>query len=378
MPFHQIEDPERLHALIDAIMLIEVEDDLDDLLSAIVDAATELIGARYGAIGIVGSDRRTLARFITRGIDDTTRSRMGPDPHGAGVLGETMRRATALRVDHLPAHAGFAGFPKNHPPMDSFLGVPVITGDGHIYGNLYLCDRSDGRPFDDQDERLIEAFGRAAGLVIDQAVIRDKLSELTLAEERERLASDLHDTVIQRLFGIGLALQVALADDLPDSARDRVDECVDELDRTIRDIRTTIFEIDADDESRGGLTERIGRLCEEVRGRLGLEVGLDCDEGLDAGVSSRCANQLAMATREALSNVARHASARRADVEVRIAGDRVTLSVRDDGVGFSERIGPGSGLRNLTTRARQLGGDCLVESEPGRGTLVRWSARRQA
>lgn len=378
MPFHQIDDPRRLHALIDAIMLIEVEADLEVLLTTIVDAATDLIGARYGAIGIVGSDRRTLSRFITRGIDPVERERMGPTPHGAGVLGETMRRASALRVDHLSSHAGFAGFPEHHPPMDSFLGVPVVTGDGHVYGNLYLCDRLDGRPFDDQDERLIEAFGRAAGLVIDQAVIRDKLSELTLAEERERLARDLHDTVIQRLFGIGLTLQIALSGDLPEGARERVDQCVDELDRTVQDIRTTIFEIDVDDETRGGLTARVEHLCDEVRGRLGLEVSLEVAPGLDALVSNRCAHQAAMALREALSNVARHAQASRADVAVGVDADLVTVSVRDDGVGIADRIGPGRGLRNLTTRARQLGGECIVESEPGRGTLVRWSARRQA
>ncbi len=289
-----------------------------------------------------------------------------------------MRRASALRVDHLAQHAGSAGFPKNHPPMDSFLGVPVITGDGHIYGNLYLCDRIDGRAFDADDERMIEAFGRAAGLVIDQAVIRDKLSELTLAEERERLARDLHDTVIQRLFGIGLALQISLAGELPDAARERVDQCVDELDRTVHDIRTTIFEIDADDEGPGGLAARVERLCDEVRTRLGVEVGLTLAPGLDAAVSKRSADQVAMALREALSNVARHSQASRADVAVDVDGDLVTLTVRDDGVGLVERVGPGRGLRNLTSRARQLGGGCAVESEPGRGTLVRWSARRQA
>jgi two-component system, NarL family, sensor histidine kinase DevS len=378
VPFHQINDPERLHALIDAIMLIEVETDLDELLTNIVEAATQLIGARYGAVGVVASDRRTLSRFITHGIDDSARRQMGPDPHGGGVLGETIRRASPLRVDHLSAHAGFAGFPKNHPPMESFLGVPVVTADGHIYGNLYLCDRLDGRPFTDEDEHMIEAFGRVAGLVIDQAVIRDKLSELTLAEERERLARDLHDTVIQRLFGIGLALQISLAGDLPDDARGRVDSCVDELDRTVQDIRTTIFEIDADDEGSAGLAERVERLCDEVRTRLGVEVGLTLAPGLDAAVSKRSADQVAIALREALSNVARHAQASRADVAVGVAGDLVTLSVRDDGVGLGERVGPGQGLRNLASRARQLGGDCAVEGEPGRGTLVRWSARRLA
>ncbi|MGH9019631.1 MAG: GAF domain-containing sensor histidine kinase [Acidimicrobiales bacterium] len=378
MPFHQIEDPERLHALIDAIMLIEVEADLDELLTTIVDAATSLVGARYGAVGVVGSDRRTLSRFITHGVNDDTREAMGPTPHGAGVLGETMRRPSALRIDHLATYAGFGGFPANHPMMDRFLGVPVVTGDGHVYGNLYLCDRLDGDAFDEQDERTIEAFGHAAGLVIDQAMIRDQLRDLTLAQERDRLARDLHDTVIQRLFGIGLALQVALAGDMDPGVRDRVDHSVDELDTTIHDIRTTIFEIDADDESHGPLSARVERLCDEVRTRLGLRVALDLADDLDHLVSEHCAHQVALALREAMSNVTRHAQATAAEVTVSVDAALVVMTVRDDGVGFEGRVGPGRGLRNLTTRAHQLGGDCVVTSEPGRGTLVRWSANRQA
>jgi GAF domain-containing protein len=238
--YHRITEPARLHALIDAMLLIETPAHLNDLLRAIVEAASELVGARYGALGVVASDGQTLSRFVTYGVDDATRLAIGHAPHGHGVLGETIRTATSVRVDDLTHHEGSSGFPPHHPVMERFLGVPITTGDGRVYGNLYLTDRRDGQPFDDDDEALVEAFGRAAGLVIDQARVRRNLRELTLSEERERLARDLHDTVIQRLFGVGLSLQLAVSRDLDDDTRTRVEAALHELDATIHEIRTTI------------------------------------------------------------------------------------------------------------------------------------------
>jgi two-component system, NarL family, sensor histidine kinase DevS len=378
MVFHKIQDPERLHALIEAILLIEVDTDLDDLLATIIDAAVAMVGARYGALGVVASDGKTLSRFLTHGVDAETRQAIGPLPCGEGVLGEVIHRDTALRVDDLTDYPGFRGFPANHPPMYRFLGAPVETGDGHVFGTLYLTDPLDDEPFDAEDEILVEAFGRAAGLVIDQATLRAQLRELTLSEERERMARDLHDTVVQRLFGVGLALQVALSGQLDDDARARVNHCIDELDTTIREIRTTIFEIDQDAEDLGPLSERIETLVGEVRDRLGIAVDVALAPDLDRLVSSHCAHHTVQALREALSNVARHSQASSARVEVTVADDVVSVTVADDGVGFSSAIGPGKGLRNLAARAAQLGGAFDVEAAPGRGTLVRWTAKRQA
>jgi GAF domain-containing protein len=239
MAYHRINDPERLHALIDAILLIEADANLDNLLSRIIETASLLVGARYGALGVVAGDGKTLSRFITYGIDEGTKATIGADPHGAGVLGETMRRREPLVIDELSTYPNAVGVPAGHPPMHRFLGVPVTTGDGQIFGNLYLTDPLDGEPFSDEDAQLVEGFGRAAGLVIDQATLRSQLRDLTLSEERERLARDLHDTVIQRLFGAGLALQISLASVLDDDVRTRINNVLDELDTTIKEIRTT-------------------------------------------------------------------------------------------------------------------------------------------
>ena len=376
MPFHRINDPAKLHALIDAIMLIETDADLSDLLTLIVEAASRLVGARYGALGVVGSDGATLSRFVTYGVDEALRERIGAAPHGAGVLGETILGGVPVRVADLAHHQGAAGFPSNHPQMTNFLGVPVMSGDGHVFGNLYLTDRTDGRAFDEEDEYLVEAFGRAAGLVIDQATLRHHLRELTLSEERERLARDLHDTVIQRLFGVGLALQITLGSTLDEADRDRINRAVDELDTTIHEIRTTIFEIDQDDVDGTNLVARLRAMSDEVATRLGIKVTLRLPLEADLELSTRCARHTLQALREALSNVARHAHASEAEVALALEGPMLVLSVRDNGTGFTVPVGPGRGLRNLRSRARELGGDCTIDSEPGRGTLVRWTANR--
>ena len=376
MPFHRIKDPERLHGLIEAILLIEADANLTTLLESIVERATNLVGARYGALGVLASDGATMSSFITYGIDDRQRALIGPLPRGAGVLGETIRLAHPLRVDDLSEHEGSSGFPPHHPPMKQFLGVPVIVEDGTVFGNLYLTDHLSGEPFSVEDEDLVAGFGRAAGLVIDQAKLRSHVRELSIAEERERLARDLHDTVIQRLFGVGLSLQLALSGSVEDSVRTRINTSLDELNETILDIRTTIFEIDQDHADVDSLEERIESLTTEVASRLGVEVHLTMLAGLDDLVAPHCAQHVAQALREILSNIVRHAHAHRIDVELNVEENTLVLVVQDDGVGFASAASGGRGLRNLASRARDLGGDCYVDSEIGHGTQVRWTANR--
>jgi signal transduction histidine kinase len=375
--FHRVNDPRRLHALIDAMLLIETDADLHDLLQVIIEAATQLVGARYGALGVVTSDGETLSQFITYGIDDETRDLIGELPRGRGLLGEVIRHPESLRVEHIAEHGGSVGFPANHPAMDHFLGVPVKTGNGHIYGNLYLTDREDGEPFSEEDEQLVDSFGRAAGLVIDQVTLRAHLREFTLGQERERLARDLHDTVIQRLFGVGLSLQLALSTPNDETAKDRINNCINELDTTIREIRTTIFEIDQNEFDGATLASRLTMLTDEVGARLNLQVELRVDPVVDDVASSSCTRHTVHALREILSNIVRHsrASAVSVDVGVDAAAQLIVVTVTDNGVGFANPIGPGRGLRNLTARAHELGGDCVIDSVAGRGTMVRWTAK---
>ncbi len=346
------------------------------MLKSIVESATSLVGARYGALGVLASDGTSLASFITHGIDDRQRAQIGELPRGAGVLGETIRLAHPLRVEDLATHPGRSGFPANHPPMKQFLGVPVIVEDGTVFGNLYLTDHLSGEPFSAEDEDLVAGFGRAAGLVIDQAKLRSHVRDLSIAEERERLARDLHDTVIQRLFGVGLSLQLALSGFLEDSVRERINTSLDELNETIHDIRTTIFEIDQERSDADSLEDRIESLTIEVASRLGVQVQLKMLAGIDDLVAARCAQHVVQALREILSNIVRHSQAGRVDVDLSIDENMLVLMVKDDGVGFASAASGGRGLHNLASRARDLGGDCYVDSEIGHGTQVRWTANR--
>jgi len=374
--FHKINDPERLHALIDAILLIETDADLDGLLSRITETASRLVGARYGALGVIARDGRTLSRFITYGLDPVERAAIGPEPRGHGLLGEIIRSRSTLRIDELAEHINSSGFPPNHPPMHRFLGVPVITGDGHIFGNLYLTDPLDDDPFSEEDEQLIEALGRAAGLIIDQAMLRSNMRELTLSEERERLARDLHDTVIQRLFGVGLALQTSLHSIVNDDVRERINNVLDELDATIHEIRTTIFEIDQDLVSGPTLEQRVKKLSSEIETRLGVLANVKVSSDIDNNVGPRCAQHCVQALREILSNVVRHSEATAVDIQLDTNQNLVEIIVHDNGVGFFPNVGSGRGVRNLASRARELGGNCTIESKIGGGTTVRWTADR--
>lgn len=378
MAFHKVNDPQRLHALIDAILLIEADADLEGLLSRIIETASQLVGARYGALGVISRDGTTLSNFITYGLDHKQRAAIGPEPHGDGLLGEIIRGRETLRLDDLARHESSVGFPPHHPPMTRFLGVPVSTGDGRVFGNLYLTDRTDGLPFSEEDEQLIEAFGRAAGLVIDQEELRSKMRELTLAEERERLARELHDTVIQRLFGVGLSLQISLPSIVDVDVRDRINKVLDELDTTIHQIRTTIFEIDQDHPMDDTLEERVRALTSEVESRLGVLAVVKVAASIDHDIGPECAHHSVQALREMLSNVVRHSQATAVEVRLDTDGELIEVIVRDNGVGFVPNVGSGRGTRNLVSRAREFGGDCSFDSKIGGGTTVRWTANRRA
>ncbi len=377
MKFRELRDPDRLHALIDAILLMETDAALSTLLLQIITTASELVGAQYGALGVLARDGATLSEFITCGLDDEAKARIGHLPTGRGVLGQTIRAAQPLRIDNLAQHEGAVGFPQNHPAMSRFLGVPVITRNGHIWGNLYVTEPTSGEPFSHDDELLLETFGRVAGAVIDQSNLRRELRELSVAEERERLARDLHDTVIQRLFGVGLGLQMALPM-IGDEARLRVDLALDELNETIHDIRTTIFEIDQDRATEDTLRQRAMALTNEVDIRLGVEAHLQMQAGLSQEVNEHCAHHTIQALREILSNIVRHSEATQVEVTINGDGDFLVLKVLDNGVGFDNGTGFGRGLRNLATRSHDLGGECVIESSLGSGTLVTWTALKKA
>ena len=377
MRYRAINDPSRLQALIGSIIEIEADAELSQLLTTLVEQACELVGARYGALGVLSADGESLDEFVTTGIDRSTYDEIGELPVGRGVLGRVIKSHDALRIDDLAHADGGVGFPKGHPPMTTMLGVPVRLEGGEVFGNLYLCDKVDGTVFSQADEDLVATLGLAAGQLIDTARLRSQLRRLTLSDERARIGRDLHDTVIQRLFAVGLSLQRLSNAGLPQEAQERIERAVEDLDDTIREIRSTIFAITSQGSDDGGsMRHQILELANEIDGRLGLDVYVSFRGPVDAVIRGEIANSIKNAARESLTNVVRHAHASRAEVKLFVIGDRIELSVIDNGVGISREGIGGNGLRNLEERASALGGSCSVHLLDGGGTHVLWWIKR--
>lgn len=372
MPYHVLRDPDQLQGLLDAVLAIESDLELPGVLYRIAEAACTLTGARYGALGVLDSSGKGLSQFIHVGLDDATVEAIGHLPEGAGILGLLILEPRPLRLADLSAHPDFVGFPPAHPPMRSFLGVPLRVRE-EVFGNLYLTEKQGVPEFTAEDEALAVALASAAGIAVDNARLHAQLSELTLAVDRERIARDLHDTVIQRLFATGLSLQSALPLAHDVELRSRIDDAVADLDDTIRQVRTTIFALEPPPTAKMGLRARMLEICAEAARSLGFEPEVRFAGAIDRHVGDAVAVELLSSLREALSNVARHARARHVEVELSV-GDEIRLRVTDDGVG----AGPGAhrggrGLPNMAERAESLGGSFALSVRPGGGTEVTWS-----
>ncbi len=344
------------------------------MLRRITLAAVDLVDARYGALGVLDESGARLEEFITVGLDDGQVEAIGAFPEGHGVLGLLIAEPTPLRLPDLTEHPGSYGFPPNHPPMRSFLGVPILVRD-EVFGNLYLTDKTTAEVFTDVDEELVVALAGAAGVAIENARLVARVHELAVVEDRERIARDLHDTVIQRLFATGMSLQstLGMVRTDPEGATARIDRAVDDLDVTIKDIRTAIFALERHAAAPDALRNRVLNVVREAAGSLGFEPRVAFEGPVDAVVAGAVADGLVASLREALSNVARHAQATRVEVDIVTGGDDVLMRVTDDGVGVGEATkAPGYGLRNLQRRAAGLGGTCTFTTGPGTGSVVEW------
>ncbi len=506
-------------ALLHAVTAISSDLDLRSVLMRIVEAATELTSARYGALGVIGSDGLFLTEFVTTGVDPETHRLIGDLPHGRGILGLLIKEPRAIRMHDLTAHPQSAGFPSHHPPMSTFLGVPVRIR-GTVFGNLYLTEKTDGGDFTDQDEGLVEALARAAGFVIENARVfgvserrrqwleatselaealqppvdltgalrriaatartvsgaratallsttdsrgvlatdvdpedaelvsaaldeiharpgfgvagaevselevggigalaiplraqlgdagvlvaffapgaatsnveeRELLAsfadqaglaldraravadreELAVISDRERIARDLHDVVIQRLFATGLQLQGISMLAAGTTVAERLEQAVADLDLTIKDIRGTIFELSSRHPT--SLRQEIRSLVREYVPVLGFTPTVRTSGAVDTLVTPDVRAHLLPVLREAISNVARHALADHAEVELEVRDQSVVLRVTDDGGGLP-REREESGLRNARRRAAGLGGTVDLRPNEPRGTVLTW------
>ncbi|WP_146925335.1 GAF domain-containing sensor histidine kinase [Cellulomonas xylanilytica] len=498
------EPDDGLGAMMDAVVAMTTDLDMATVLERFVAAGCSLTGARYGALGVLG-ERGGLQEFVYQGIDAETALRIGHLPEGRGVLGHLSTSPDVLRLHNIAEHPSSVGFPANHPPMQTFLGVPV-RARGAVFGNLYLTDKVGGPhglpvDFTARDEQVAVALAAAAGVAVGHArayhqarqhelwletaaastslltgdlprdealaavldrVVQsagastatlfgdsDELSpelaeelagvwpvlreladgtwalalplrsgerwvgalavswpagdaprldlpsmagfgeqlalaldvagaqadraRLAVLEDRERIARDLHDMVIQRLFAIGLDVQGAAQETVRPEVARRLESAVDDLDETIKDVRTTIFRLGA--RSGGGagtgLRNRIDAEVVGARQALGFLPRLRTD-GVTATVPEDVVEDAVAVVREALANVARHARAH--DVVVRVeVGTDLVVEVQDDGIGLPADVSRRSGLANLENRAARRDGTVVVSALPEGGTHLRWS-----
>lgn len=346
---------------------------VDEVLQVIVDQVRPLVGARYAALGIVDS-RGVIERFITSGLSDEVRARIGPLPRGHGFLGLIIRENGSFRIPDINKDPRRYGFPPHHPPMTSFLGVPV-TVKGRSVGNLYLTNKHDAVEFTANDQLLVETFARHAAIAIENARLHDQIHRLAIFDERERIGKDLHDGIIQSIYAVGLSLEDVpelIAED-PAEVVQRVERAIDTLHLTIRDIRNFILGLRP--ELLGGTTllGGLAALVEDFRHNSMVDVELAVDEELrepPEGVTSH----LLGIVNEALSNVARHSGATRAWIDVNGDDGGLTVLVRDNGRGFDPATGAAlghQGLRNMRSRAADIGAIMDVSSTREQGTEIR-------
>ncbi|MCX5521676.1 GAF domain-containing sensor histidine kinase [Streptomyces bobili] len=530
---------DRVHSLLEAVLSVGRELDLEQALHSIVEAAAALVDAEYAALGVIGPDGRRLSAFHTVGVSDEQIARIGPYPEGHGILGELIRHPEPLRLATLSTHPASYGFPANHPPMNSFLGVPIRVRD-QVFGNLYLTEKRGGLQFDEEDEAVLSTLAVAAGVAIDNArlyedsrlrerwlqanaeithrlmsgseqgdvlaLIAEQAREITgaalavvaipmegtdsltvelaiglraeahrglvlplegsligqafaqdapvtsvdvahddrmsagpprftglgpgvavpigsgesargvvllvretggneftekemaplrvfaaqaavamelaerrrdveqivLLEDRDRIARDLHDLAIQRLFATGMTLQSAGRFIDHPGASERVLRAVDDLDETIKIIRSTIFGLRTrGDEAAPGLRARAVRVVGEAAPVLGFAPSVRMEGLLDTHVPKETADHIVAVLSESLTNIARHAGADRAEVVLETDGNEVRLTVTDNGVGIPAD-GRRSGLANMRERAAKLAGNMEIADREGGGTRLVW------
>ncbi|WP_206422598.1 sensor histidine kinase [Nocardioides pantholopis] len=520
-----LDEQERLRLLLDAVVTMAADLSVDGVLARIVEVACDLVGAKYAALGVLGGGPgKRLRTFIHHGLSGEQVTEIGDLPTGHGLLGIIIDRPEPLRLHDIAAHPASYGFPAHHPPMSSFLGVPVRIRD-RVFGNLYLTEKVGGVDFTEQDEEVVVALAAAAGVVIENARLYEEASrrqrwleataeitallagrahgldalqavadrarevsgadvawvatgdeddlalqvvsgtdpsdvparelagvhtceavrtgaavsvpglgggdrfgpalivplrssggvegalglawtperadlhhevdaalpasfaeQATLAlqvararadqerlmvfEDRDRIARDLHDVVIQRLFAVGLGLQTSARQAGSPELAGRLESSVDELDATIKEIRRTIFALGSL-ETASDIQAEVSRMVDRAAGTLKFRPSLRFTGPVRTLVPDELAPHLLAVLGEALSNTSRHAEATAVEVSL-TAGEEIVLCVADDGRGLPADLHE-SGLGNMRRRAEQLGGRCEIVSAPGAGTRLTWA-----
>lgn len=370
---------ESLTALSRAAVAVASNLSLDKVLRQIVESARELANARFAALGVPDGSG-TLARFVHSGMQSDVVATIPHLPEGRGLLGAILDEGRTIRIPDIGDDPRSVGFPEGHPPMKSFLGVPIRVG-GEIVGNLYLTEKLDAREFSQMDQELIELLAANAAIAIKNAQLYEQVGRLAIVEERSRIGMDLHDGVIQAIYAVGLTLEsarllLAEQDQEQQEAVALIDNAIDSLNEAIRDIRNFILDL-RPRRFEGDLAHGLARLAREFQANTMIPVNFDlCPQETDR-VPLEVSRAIFFTTQEALANVARHAKADNVTISTCCEDHAISVLVKDDGVGFDVESGSqatGHGLANMRARAEELGGEFEVESELGKGTCISFTA----
>lgn len=393
---------DKVQTLLGAAVELSSEHELETLLRRIVAGAATIADARYAALGIFepGGD---IESFIHHGMDEATVALIGSLPIGRGLLGEVIVASGPIRLDDLGTASRSGGFPPNHPPMSTFLGVPVARGDRR-YGNLYLTEKVGGAPFDDEDEALVVAFAAFAVGAIESARLvqaeraraqadadlataterakakREMLGEILTAQEAERarVSRDLHDDIGQALTSVLLALRLVESSlakgdvDLHD-ARQRTQDVRELVAGALHRTRQLAFDLRPTVLDDIGLLAALERLALDMTARGDATVELVTEGFASKRLPPEVETVVYRVVQEALTNVVRHAGAAAASVAVIVAEGRVRALVEDEGVGFDPTIAPTRGhlgLKGMAERADLIGGTVQLFSTVNAGTTV--------
>jgi signal transduction histidine kinase len=367
----------RLQGLNEAGLALSAELDTETLLHKIAELARVVGDATYAALGTF-DDKGAVTRFYTSGISEAEHARIGHLPVGKGILGLLPRAGRPIRLRDLRDHPASVGFPANHPPMRSFLGVP-IRWRGESLGNLYLTEKRGAAEFTAEDEEALLALAAQAAIAIENARLYAQTSQMSTLEERHRIGMDLHDGAIQSLYGLALQLELASeqVDSAPEEAKERLGRTVDRLNAAIADLRNYVLGLRPIRGSDRPLSESLPTLASQIATNALLDVNVSVEPTAEAGLDAAGREAVFYVAADALGNVARHARARRVALSLRRDGGAIILEIADDGVGYDTTTSVGGlGLRNMRERAFNAGArlperarGCRCASPPA----LRWS-----
>lgn len=367
-------DEQALRQLLLAGRGLVSELDPDRVLGRVLEVAMEITGARYAALGVLNRERTALERFISRGVDEATRERIGDPPTGRGVLGVLIDESRPLRLADVSAAPKSFGFPAHHPTMRTFLGVPIEIG-GEPWGNLYLTEKAGGAEFDQADEEAVGVLGEWAAIAIGNArsVAAERLRLSMEAAEQERMqwARELHDETLQGLAATRLMLVTATRR-AGGSVPEGIDRAIKQVDHEIAALRALISDLRPDSLDQHGIAAALRGLAERVESRVS-GVQIEVLVGLPSRGRPPRALEVAIyrVAQESITNALRHGGAGRLEITLEKSNTTYELTVIDDGSGFDpERTEFGFGIMGMRERAELAGGTLVIDAASGRSTRV--------